>query len=117
MKIKCSLCASCSKGFCSNTAKRKKGLPIKITVNKRRNCSHFELNEKEAKRLLSMPKPETFMRPEGYWMDRGRRRKLKKEYEKEIENTYLSRFSSTAAKEAAIKTTGTDEVKDDEKLF
>lgn len=117
MKIKCSLCTSCSKGFCNHAAKRKKGMPIKITANKRRNCNHFELNEAEATRILSKPKPETFMRPSDYWMDKSHRKKLKKEYEKEIENTYVSRFSSTAEKEDAVKTEENKGVSDDERLF
>ncbi len=116
MKVKCSLCKSCEKGFCNHTAKRKKGMPIKITANKRRNCPHFNLNEEEATRILSKPKPKTTMRPEGYWLDRTQRKKIRKEYEKEIEDTYLSQYSSTAGKDTT-KIIESKEVNDGERLF
>ncbi len=116
MKVKCSLCKICEKGFCNHTAKRKKGKPVKITANKRRNCPHFNLNEEEATRILSKPKPKTTMRPDYFWMDRSHRKKLIKEYNKEIENTYISQYSSTAGKDTT-KIIESKEVNDDERLF
>lgn len=117
MKIRCNLCVSCKSGFCTHTAKHKKGKPVKITANKRRNCNHFELNEEEAIRILSKPKPQTFMRPEDYWLDRTQRRRLRKEYEEEIKNTYISQFSSTAEREDTSKAEDNKGVNDDERLF
>ncbi len=118
MKVKCNLCTSCKSGFCSNISKLKKGKPIKMTANKRRYCDYFNLDEKEALRILSISKPESTMRPDYFWMDRCQRKKLKKEYEKEIGNTYLSQYSSTATTEENVtEPTENKEVNNDEKLF
>lgn len=117
MKVRCNLCISFKLGFCNNKAKAKRGRPVHTAPKKRRYCNHFELNEAEAERILSQPKPKTSMRPDDYWMSRKKRRKLKEEYEEEIKDTYISQFSSTAEKGDTIETTKDKEAGDDEKLF
>lgn len=127
MKIRCNLCINFgirgtgkrNEGFCYEKHKAKKGKAIRMSANKRRRCDYFNLDEEEATRILNLPKPKIITRPEGYfnWMDRSKRKKLKKEYEKEVEDTYISQFSSTAAEEDTTKTEENKGVSDDERLF